>query len=146
MAKGHWLLKTEPSEYAYADLERDRRVPWTGIRNYLARNHLRAMRQGDLALVFHTGAEKAVAGIARVLSAPGPDPTAPGEDWASVELGPERPLAPVPLAALKASKALRDLPMLKQGRLSVSPVTAEQFATIVALAAAPAPRAKPRRR
>ena len=134
MARAHWLFKSEPSEYSFARLVDERRTLWTGIRNYSARLHLRAAKPGDLVLFFHTGAEKAVVGVAKVLGGPVEDPTAPGEDWTSVELGPVKALAaPVALAALKASPALRAMPMLKMGRLSVSPVSAAEFAAVLKL-------------
>jgi predicted RNA-binding protein with PUA-like domain len=134
VSRQHWILKSEPSTYGYAQLEKDGRTDWTGIRNFAARLHLRAAKEGDLALFFHTGDEKAVAGVAKLVSGPHPDPTAPGEDWTSVEIAPVKPLAaPVPLAVLKANKAFKDLPMLKQGRLSVSPISPAQFSAVLKL-------------
>ncbi len=129
-----WLIKSEPTVYGYPQLVKDRRTAWTGIRNYQARNHLRAMKPGDLALYYHTGDEKQVVGVARVVSPPKPDETAPGEDWTAVDVEPVRArAAPVTLAQLKASAALKDLALLKQGRLSVVPVTAVQFNAILQL-------------
>lgn len=134
MARQHWILKSEPSTYGFAQLQKDQRTEWSGIRNFAARLHLRAAKEGDLALFFHTGEEKAVVGVAKLVSGPHPDPTAPGEDWTSVAVAPVKALgAPVPLAALKADKAFNQLPMLKQGRLSVSPISAEQFARVLKL-------------
>src|SRR5690348_6728770 len=100
-----WIVKSEPEEYSFERLREEKRTLWTGIRNFAARNNLRAMKRGEQVLFFHTGKEKAAVGIAKVASEAQPDPTAPkGEDWAAVELSPVKPLAtPVPLAALKAN-------------------------------------------
>ena len=130
-----WLLKSEPSEYSFDRLLADEKTLWTGVRNFAARNHLRAMKKGDVALFFHTVDEKALVGIARVSSAPGPDPTARGEDWTAVEVRPVKKLTePVPLARIKATPALASLAMVKQGRLSVSPVSEPELAALLALA------------
>ncbi len=134
----HWLIKSEPSEYSYAMLERDGRTEWTGIRNFQARNHLREMKPKDLALYYHTGDEKQVVAIARIASTPHPDPTAPGEDWTSVEVVPHKRLArAVPLSELKKDPALKNLALLKQGRLSVVKVSPEEFRRIVELGSGP---------
>jgi predicted RNA-binding protein with PUA-like domain len=134
VARQHWILKSEPKAYGYAQLEKDGRTEWSGIRNFAARLHLRAAKEGDLALFFHTGDEKAVVGVAKLTSGPRADPTAKGEDWTSVELAPVKALkTAVPLAALKADQTFHDLPMLKQGRLSVSPISAPQFAAVLKL-------------
>lgn len=132
----HWLVKSEPDVYGYAQLEADERAAWTGIRNFEARNHLRAMRPGDLVLYYHTGKEKAVVGVARVVSAPGPDATAPGEDWSSVDVAPVRRLShPVSLERIKATKTLASFALVKRGRLSVMPVSSAHFARVLALGA-----------
>lgn len=130
----HWLIKSEPSEYAYAQLESDGRADWTGIRSFEARKHLRAMKRGDVALYYHTGGEKAVVGLATVTRPAFPDPTAPkGEAWEAVEVAPKQALrSPVALAAMKADRALKGLPLLTRGRLSVMPVTPEHFRHILA--------------
>jgi predicted RNA-binding protein with PUA-like domain len=130
----YWLIKSEPSVYAYAQLERDGRTEWTGVRNFEARNNLRAMKPGDLCLFYHSNEGKAVVGVARVLTEAGPDSTAPGEDWASVDMGPVVALQePVTLATLKATPALKDFPLLTRSRLSVTPVTAEHFKRILTM-------------
>lgn len=133
MAKSqYWLIKSEPSVYAYAQLEQDGQTAWTGVRNYEARNNLRAMKPGDLCLYYHSNEGKAVVAVAKVLTAAGPDPTAPGEDWASVEVGPVVPLAqPVDLATIKDTSALKDCQLLTRGRISVVPVTAAHFKLIL---------------
>jgi predicted RNA-binding protein with PUA-like domain len=129
-----WILKSEPSAYSFDQLVKDGKTAWTGVRNFAARNHLRAMKKGDIALFFHTGDAKALVGVARVASAPGPDPTAPGEDWTCVEVTPITALVePVPLARIKATPALAALAMVKQGRLSVSPVTDAELKALLAL-------------
>src|SRR4051794_39875790 len=125
MAKrSYWLIKSEPSVYAFAQLVKEKRTEWTGIRNFEARNNLRAMKPGDLALFYHSGEGKEIVGIARVVTEPGPDSTAPGEDWAAVEVEPVQPLAsPVTLATIKKTSALSDFALVRRSRLSVVPVT-----------------------
>ncbi|HSP18561.1 MAG TPA: EVE domain-containing protein, partial [Myxococcaceae bacterium] len=104
----HWLIKSEPSTYAFARLQADGRTEWTGIRNFEARNNLRAMAVGDLCLYYHSVEDKAVVGVARVSRAARADPTAPGEDWASVEIEPIEPLAAaVTLERIRADARLR---------------------------------------
>lgn len=130
----HWLIKSEPSAYGFARLQADGRTEWTGIRNFEARNNLRAMAVGDLCLYYHSTEEKAVVGIARVSRTARPDPTAPGEDWASVEVEPVEPLAtPVTLERIRADARLRTFPLLTRGRLSVAPVTPAHYARVVEL-------------
>jgi predicted RNA-binding protein with PUA-like domain len=130
----HWLIKSEPSEYSFARLQADGRTEWTGIRNFEARNNLRAMAAGDLCLYYHSTEEKAVVGIARVSRAARPDPTAPGEDWASVEVEPVEPLTtPVALERIRADPALKDFQLVTRGRLSVVPATPAQYARVITL-------------
>jgi predicted RNA-binding protein with PUA-like domain len=133
MAKAqYWLIKSEPSVYAYTQLEKDGKTAWTGVRNYEARNNLRAMKPGDLCLYYHSNEGKAVVAVAKVLTAAGPDPTAPGEDWASVDVGPVVPLTqPVDLATIKDTAALTDCQLLTRGRISVVPITAPHFKLIL---------------
>ena len=141
---GYWLVKSEPSAYGWAQLLQDGRTEWTGIRNFEARNNLRAMQLGDLVLYYHSVDEKQVVGVARVTRTAGPDPTAPQEDWASVELAPVQPLtAPVGLGRMRKDARLRTFQLLTRGRLSVVPVTPAQFRHILHLGkttlASPAP-------
>lgn len=127
-----WLLKTEPSAYSFADLVRDKKAVWDGIRNAEARNNLRATKKGDLVLVYHTGDERQVVGIGKVTRAAYPDPA--DADWLAVDIAPSRALAvPVTLAALKAEKKLADFALIRRGRLSVVPVTDAELAVILAL-------------
>jgi predicted RNA-binding protein with PUA-like domain len=130
----HWLIKSEPSVYSFRQLEQDGRTAWTGIRSFEARNNLRAMTPGDLCLFYHSNEGKEIVGIAKVLTAAGPDPTAPGEDWASVDVAPVRPLVqPVTLAVIKATSALADCQLVTRSRLSVVPVKPAHFARILKL-------------
>ena len=141
MARAQWLVKTEPSTYSWDDLVRDGSTRWDGVRNALARNHLGAMQKGDFVLVYHSGDEKAVVGIAKVERAAFPDPTADDPRWLAVELAALRPLAePVTLATAKQDAKLKGMMLVRQGRLSVSPVTDAEFERILALAKTKAPR------
>jgi predicted RNA-binding protein with PUA-like domain len=129
-----WLLKTEPSTYGWADLARERRATWDGVSNPVALGHLRAMRKGDEAFVYHTGGEKAIVGIARVASDPYPDPKLADPKRVVVDLEPVRPLArAVTLASVKADKRFADFALVRQSRLSVMPVTAAQWDQLLAL-------------
>jgi len=130
----YWLIKSEPSVYPYAQLEKEGRTAWTGIRNFEARNNLRAMRPGDLCLYYHSNEGKAVVAVARVLTEAGEDPTAPGENWASVDVGPVVALkAPVTLATIKATPSLADCQLLTRSRISAVPVSAEHFKQVLKL-------------
>ncbi|MFM2295786.1 MAG: hypothetical protein RLZZ350_2199 [Verrucomicrobiota bacterium] len=130
----HWLAKSEPAAYAWAQLVRDKKTAWTGVRNFQARNNLRAMKLGDLVLFYHSVTEKQVVGIARVVCAAYADATATDGDWSCVDLAPHQSLPqPVSLATIKADKILGALPLVKQSRLSVTPVTAAQFARVLEL-------------
>jgi len=129
-----WLLKTEPSTYSYADLVRERRTTWDGVANPSALSHLRAMRKGDEAFVYHTGDEKAIVGIARVASDAYPDPKLSDPKRVVVDLEPVRPLeAPVTLATVKADKRFADFALVRISRLSVMPVTVSQWEWLLAL-------------
>ena len=135
MPKQWWLVKSEPEAYSFAQLQKDGSTAWTGVRNFQARNNLRAMRVGDPVLFYHSVSDKQVVGVARVAKEAYPDATATEGDWSAVDLEPVRPLAkPVSLDALKADAITKDLPLIRQSRLSVTPVTKEQFDRIVARA------------
>ena len=129
----HWVLKTEPSEYAFADLVRERRTRWEGVSNPVALKHLRSMLEGDDALIYHTGNEKAAVGLARIVSAPYPDPSDPKLVVVDIEAG--RPLArPVTLAQIKAEPAFAELGLVRVPRLSVVPVEPGQWKRLLAMA------------
>ena len=120
----YWLLKTEPSDYAYADLEADRETLWDGVGNNLALKHLRQIRRGDQALIYHTGGERVVVGVAEVTSDPFPDPERDDPRLVVVEVKPGRKLAkPIPLADIKSDPELKDFDLVRLPRLSVMPVT-----------------------
>ena len=131
----HWVLKTEPSEYGYADLVRDRRTRWEGVSNPVALKHLRSMAEGDDALIYHTGSEKALVGLARVAGAPYPDPSDP--KLVVVDVEPVRPLPrAVTLAAIKAEPAFAELALVRVPRLSVVPVEPAQWKQLLGMAGA----------
>jgi predicted RNA-binding protein with PUA-like domain len=131
----HWLVKSEPEAYAWAQFVKDGATAWTGVRNFAARNHLRGMKRGDLVFFYHSVTDKQVVGIARVAREAYADPTAEEGDWSCVDLAPVKPVAkPVSLETIKGDKILRDLPLVKLSRLSVSPVSEPQFKHLLALA------------
>ena len=133
---GYWLLKSEPESYGWDDLVRDDGTEWDGVRNHAAATHLRAMESGDRALFYHSGKQKAVVGIAEVTRPARPDGPA-GEPWVSVAIRPIEPLpSPVTLSAMKGDTTLADMAMLRQSRLSVSPVRDEEWRAILKLAGA----------
>ena len=130
----HWLAKSEPETYSFSQLVADQRTDWTGVRNYQARNFLRAMETGDKVLYYHSGKEKAVVGTATVSRPAFPDPTAAPDDsdWSAVELRPGKPLAsPVPLAAIRSDPTLSKILLLTHSRLSVMSVTRDEYEHIV---------------
>ncbi len=135
-AKGFWLVKTEPSTYSFADLQRDGETRWDGVVNPQALANLRAMEAGDRVLVYHSG-EKAAAGVAEVARSAYPDPAAADPRLAVVDLRAGAPLArPVSLEAMKAEPAFAGSPLLRQGRLSVVPLTEAQWRAVERLAGA----------
>jgi predicted RNA-binding protein with PUA-like domain len=129
----YWLLKTEPSTYSFADLERDRTTSWDGVKNALALIHLRAMQQGDDVLIYHSGKEKSVVGRARVEAQSRTEGKATVVDVRFEA----RLSAPVPLTALRAEPALAGLPLLRNTRLSVMPITPDEWEAILRLARRP---------
>ncbi len=121
-----WLLKTEPTEYSFEDLAREKRTAWSGVANPLARKHLALASRGDRVVVYHTGAVRAAVGIGKVVSVPRPDPEDP--KGVVVDVAAVRHLhAPVPLAAIKASPLFAGSALVTSGRLSVVPLTPEQY-------------------
>jgi predicted RNA-binding protein with PUA-like domain len=128
-----WLFKTEPSEFNWADLVKAKKATWDGVANPVALKHLRAAAKGDLVIIYHTGDERRAVGVAEVVSAPYPDPSDP--KLTVVDLKPRAPLAqPVGLDAIKAHPAFADSPLVTIGRLSVVPLTAPQWKTLLTLA------------
>jgi predicted RNA-binding protein with PUA-like domain len=151
--KSFWLVKQEPSSYSWSDFLADGETSWTGVRNFSARNNLRKMRPGDEVLFYHSGDEKGVMGIAKVTRAAYPDPTAKQgraisksprrsgdrrslkEDWSTVDLAAGKPLAtPVTLREIKGNSRLKGIPLIRQPRLSVMPLTEPEFREIVNMA------------
>lgn len=127
-----WLIKSDPDEYSAADLERDGRTLWTGVRNATAQRHIRAMQAGDEVLIYHTGGQRSVVARARVAGAPAPDPTDKSGKAYAVELTFASWLkAAIELATIKADPALADMPLVRIGRLSVMPVTATQWHRLI---------------
>lgn len=131
----YWLAKSEPETYSWAQLVKDGRTAWTGVRNFQARNNLRAMKAGDPVLFYHSGETKEVVGLAKVAKAAYADPTAKEGDWVCVDLAAVKPLAaPVSLTTIKADKLLADMVLVKNSRLSVQPVIKAEFERVVELA------------
>ena len=132
----YWLVKSEPNEYSFQDLLKDGITSWTGVRNYAARNNLRAMDVGDLCLFYHSVDDKEVVGIAKVSKLAYPDPTSDVPDrWSAVDLQPVKIVkAPVSLQAIKENKKLESLALVKNSRLSVMPVAEDHWNEILHMA------------
>lgn len=131
----YWILKTEPDHYSYADLVRDGATVWDGVANSVALKHMREMQPGDQALIYHTGDERRAVGLAELTSAPYPDPQLGDPKLIVVDLRPLQLLPrPVELAAIKADPFFAEFALVRQGRLSVVPVTPEQWARLMAMA------------
>lgn len=128
----YWLVKSEPGEYSYQQLEKDGKTMWDGVRNYAARNNLRLMKKGDLVLFYHSVNDKEVVGICRVEKEHYPDPTATKGDWSVVDVVPVKPLSkPVSLKQIKAEPSLQNIGLVRIGRLSVMPLEESEFKTIL---------------
>jgi len=126
-----WLVKEEPDHYGYDQLERDRKTVWAGVRNPLAQKHLRSIRRGDRIFYYHTGKQKAVVAVAKAASDAYPDPSDPDGKLFVVDIVPEKALArPVTLAEIKADQAFASFPLVRMSRLSVMPVTDEEWERI----------------
>ena len=133
-SKNYWLVKSEPSKYSWEEFLNDGSTYWDGVRNYQARNNLRAMRKGDLVLYYHSNEGLAVVGVARVIKEAYQDPTTDDERWSVVELKPMKTLQrPVTLEEIKNDRRLANMALVRQSRLSVSPVTEDEFDVIVGL-------------
>jgi predicted RNA-binding protein with PUA-like domain len=131
----YWLVKSEPESYSWAAFVKDGRAAWTGVRNFTARNNLRAMKKGDLVFFYHSVTDKQIVGLARVTRKFYPDATADEGDWSCVDIVPVKALVqPVSLEIIKSDKLLREMPLVKQSRLSVSPLTEKQFNHLLKLA------------
>ncbi len=134
MAKAHFLIKSEPYKYPFSQLVTDGRTTWDGVRNFEARNHLRAMKVGDLLLYYHSNEGKEIVGVARVVRTAYPDPTAKEGDWSVVDIVPVKPLVePVSLARIKDDRVLSQMALVKRSRLSVVPVSAPEFRRVLEL-------------
>ena len=134
----YWLVKQEPESYSWATFLKDRKTAWTGVRNFQARNNLRAMKKGDQVLYYHSVSEKQIVGIAVVKKEGYPDPTADSSDWVCVDLVPAKTLThPVSLEMIKSDPLLRTMPLVRQGRLSVMPVTREEFERVLEVSKRP---------
>jgi predicted RNA-binding protein with PUA-like domain len=130
----YWLVKSEPEAYSWEKFVKDGGTAWTGVRNFAARLNLRAMKRGDCVCFYHSVTGKEVVGLAKVTKEAYPDATAKEGDWSCVDLAPVKPLAkPVSLEAIKADALLAGIPLVRQSRLSVSPLTKEQFTRLLAL-------------
>lgn len=128
----HWLVKSEPFKYSWEKFNKDGRTFWDGVRNYQARNNLREMKEGDLVLFYHSNEGKNVVGIAKVVKEAYQDPTTEDPNWVVVDLVPVQSLdKPVTLAQIKAEESLKDISLVKQGRLSVMPLKATEFDKIL---------------
>lgn len=130
-----WLAKSEPEAYAWAQLVKDGKTAWTGVRNFQARNNLRAMKKGDIVFFYHSVTDKQVVGVATIVKEAYPDATAEEGDWSCVDIAPKTALVkPVSLETIKADKLLGNMPLVKQSRLSVTPLTPAQAKRLLALA------------
>ncbi|MGH7900826.1 MAG: EVE domain-containing protein [Thermodesulfobacteriota bacterium] len=128
----YWLVKSEPLKYSWADFLKDGWTYWDGVRNFQARNNLKVMKMGDLVLYYHSDEGLEVVGVAKVIREAYQDPTSEDENWVVVDLKPKETLKkPVSLIEIKKDKRLKDIALIKQGRLSVLPVTKDEFEVIV---------------
>ena len=122
----YWILKSEPETFSYSDLEKEGWTHWDGVRNYQARNNLQAMKKGDLGLMYHSISDKAIVGVVKIAKEAYPDPT--DEKWVAVRVEPFKKIShPVTLADIKADTKLKEIALVRQGRLSVIPITKAEF-------------------
>lgn len=128
----YWLMKSEPGTFSWDDLVRDKKTGWDGVRNFQARNNLKAMKKGDMVFFYHSMDDKAIVGIAKITKESYPDPK--DNEWVAVEIAPVKKLKnPVTLAQIKSDKRLSDMVLVKSSRLSVQPVKAEEFDLVISL-------------
>lgn len=131
----YWLVKSEPFKYSWDQFVKDKKTFWDGVRNYAARNNLKAMKKGDLLFFYHSNEGMEIVGIAKLVKEFYQDPTTPEDAWVAVDLAPVRKLKkPVSLATIKADKRLAQMALIRLGRLSVQPVTPEEWEIILELA------------
>ncbi len=131
----YWLLKSEPFKYSWEQLEKDKKTFWDGVRNYAARNNLRAMKKGDLAFFYHSNEGLEIVGIVKIIKEAYQDPTTKEEAWVAVDVAPFKKLKkPVTLAQIKSDKRLQNIALVKLSRLSVQPITSEEWDFIIELA------------
>ena len=131
----YWLLKSEPFKYSWEQLEKDKKTFWDGVRNYAARNNLRAMKKGDLSFFYHSNEGLEIVGIVKIIKEAYQDPTIKEEAWVAVDVAPFKKLKkPVSLAQIKSDKRLQNIALVKLSRLSVQPVTSEEWDFIIELA------------
>ena len=136
MATQYWLVKSEPFEFSWEQLKKDKKTDWTGVRNYTARNNLRAMKKGDLVAFYHSVTDKQIVGIAKIVAEAYPDKTADEGDWSTVDLAPEKPLKrPISLAEVKADAVLKNTALVRLSRISVVSLTAREYKRILKLGA-----------
>ena len=134
MKQQFWLVKQEPEAYSWTNFLADGKTAWTGIRNYQARNYLRQMNPGDPVLFYHSVSEKAVVGLAKVISHHYPDPTAETGEWSCMDLEPVQTFPhPVPLSMIKNDPVLKEIPLIRQSRLSLMPLSEEAFQRLLEL-------------
>ena len=130
----YWLMKTEPDTFSWNDLVKDGKAMWDGVRNFAARNHMKAMKAGDQVFIYHSNIGKEIVGVAKVIKEAYPDPTAEDAQWAAIDVAPEYPLKnPVTLKQLKEDERFKDFMLVTHSRLSVMPVTREHFDRILKL-------------
>lgn len=131
----YWLMKSEPFKYSWDQLVQDKSTFWDGVRNYGARNNLRAMKKGDLAFFYHSNEGVEIVGIVKIVKESYPDPTSDDPNWVVVDVKPHQKLKkPVTLAAIKAEKKLANMALVRLGRLSVQPVTPEEWELVLKMA------------
>lgn len=141
MARRYWLMKSEPFKYSWDDLVKDGQTYWDGVRNYEARNHLASMKNGDLALYYHSNEGKEVVGIVEIVGEGYPDPTSDDPQWVVVDVAPVVPFTkPVSLATIKSDPKLPEIQLVKRGRLSVVPLTSQEFRHVARLGKTPVPK------
>ena len=135
MPQQYWLVKQEPEAYSWSDFVKDRRTPWTGVRNFQARNNLRAMKKGDVVLYYHSNVGKEIVGLAKVIKEAYADKTADEGDWSAVDIAPVKAVKKtVTLEQMKSDSVLKNMALVKNSRISVTPVTEEQARRVLELA------------